>query len=86
MAICGYLVIPAEGETATLAQRLARLPGCDVVAARNRDVLVLVTETSGPAAEAALRERLRSMPGIRSLALTFGDLSMDASGPGSHDE
>lgn len=74
MAICGYLVIPAEGGSDALAARLALLPGCDVARARNRDVLVLVTDTPGPAEEAALRERLAGVPGIHSLVLTFGDV------------
>ncbi len=74
MAICGYLVIPAEGGSDALATRLALLPGCDVARARNRDLLVLVTDTPGPAEEAALRERIARIPGIRSLVLTFGDV------------
>jgi hypothetical protein len=84
MAICGYLVIPAEGGSDALAARLARVPGCDVARARNRDVLVLVTDTPGPAEEAALRERLAREPGIRSLVLTFGEVDPAAppAGPG----
>jgi hypothetical protein len=83
MAICGYLVIPAA-DGGALAARLALLPGCDVARARNRDVLVLVTDTPGPAEERALREQLARMPGIRSLVLTFGDLD-PASSPMSSD-
>lgn len=78
MAICSYLVIPAEGAAEALANRLAALPGCDVARARDREVLVLVTDTAGPAEEGALRERLMDMPGVRALVLTFGDVDPDA--------
>jgi nitrate reductase NapAB chaperone NapD len=78
MSICGYLVIPAEGSSDALAQQLAALPGCDVVRARNREVLVLVTDTPGPGEDNALRERLTAMPDIRALVLAFGDIDPDA--------
>jgi nitrate reductase NapAB chaperone NapD len=78
MSICGYLVIPVEGSSDALAERLAALPGCDVVRARNREVLVLVTDTAGRAEDSALRERLTAMPDIRALVLTFGDIDPDA--------
>jgi nitrate reductase NapAB chaperone NapD len=81
MAICSYLVIPRDGRAASLARQLAALPGCDVARAENREVLVLVTETANPEAEAALRERIAGLDEVRSLVLTFGEIDPDASPP-----
>lgn len=77
MPVCSYLVIPERGATEACAERLSALPGCEVVRAENRDVLLLVTETAGPAEERALRDALASIPGIRSLVLTFGELDTE---------
>lgn len=78
MAICSYVVIPARGAAETLIRRLAALPGCDVARATNRDVLLLVTDTSGPEEDEALRTALERMDGVRGLVLTFGELGARA--------
>lgn len=75
MAICSYLVIPEAGATSAVAARLGALPGCQVARAENRDVLLLVTDTPGPAEDGTLRAALEAMDGVRALILTFGELS-----------
>lgn len=77
MPICSYLVIPEEGATRRVRDRLARIPECDVVAARNRDVLILVTETDGLREEEDLRSSVEAMEGIQALLLTFGEIDPD---------
>ena len=78
MPICSYLVIPEDGAVAGVAERLTALPGCDVVSAENRDVLILVTETPDLAEESALRHRVEALEGIQALLLTFGEIDPDA--------
>lgn len=75
MPTCGYLVITEENAADGVAARLSALAGCEVVRARNRDLLLLVTETDGPEADEALRSRLREVPGIHALLLTFGEIT-----------
>lgn len=74
MTTCSYLVIPMEGAAEALTEWLAALPGCEVARARNRDVLLLVTETPGPEEDEALRDVLERTNGVRALVLTFGEL------------
>lgn len=74
MPVCSYLVIPEEGQGPHLARRLGELPGCDVVQARNREVLLLVTDTPGPAEDRRLRSRIEALPGIQALVLSFGEI------------
>jgi nitrate reductase NapAB chaperone NapD len=78
MAVCSYLVIPEPGRAGPVAGRLAAIPGCEVTAAENRDVLLLVTESDGPEEEKALREELESVPGVMALVLTFGEIDPEA--------
>jgi nitrate reductase NapAB chaperone NapD len=74
MPVCSYLVIATEGEADALATRLSGMCGCEVVRAANEDVLLLVTDTAGAEAEAALHAGLAAMEGIQALLLTFGEL------------
>jgi nitrate reductase NapAB chaperone NapD len=76
MTICSYLAIPAPGEGATLRARLAALPGCEVVPAENRELLVLVTETPDRGADDALRARIEGMAGLQALVLTFAEVEV----------
>lgn len=77
MPICSYLVIPAEGATEGVRERLAGIPGCDVARAENRDVVILVTDTPGLEEEHELRSRLEAMEGIQALLMTFGEIDPD---------
>lgn len=74
MPICSYLVIPELGARDRLAERLAALPGCDVVPARNRDLLLLVTDTADPREDRVLRERIEALADVRALVLSFGEV------------
>ena len=78
MPICSYLVISEDGASRRVAGRLAALPGCDVVQAENRDVLILVTDTPGLEAESALRQKVEALDGIQALLLTFGEIDPDS--------
>lgn len=77
MPICSYLVIPEEGATAKVRARLEEIPACLVVAAENRDVLILVTETGGLEAEEELRSAVEATDGIQALLFTFGEIDPD---------
>jgi len=74
MGICSYLVIPEPGERDTVRRRLAELPGCDVVAAVNHDLLVLVADSPDSAGEQALRDRIDGLDGVQALVLTFAEV------------
>lgn len=71
MPICGYLVYPAPGKSGKLRRTLETIAGCEVRPAENRDLLVLVTDTPDEEHEQALQEKLKSIPSIQCLALSF---------------
>jgi nitrate reductase NapAB chaperone NapD len=78
MAVCSYLVIPAEGRTDAVMARLGALPGCETARAENRDVILLVTDTEGPEQEKALRQQLESVDDVLAMIFTFGDIDQQA--------
>ena len=80
MPICSYLAVPIPGEAEGLSERLGALPGCEVIRATNRDVMVLLTETSGRGEEGILRSRLEATEGLAALVLTFGEIETEPSG------
>jgi nitrate reductase NapAB chaperone NapD len=72
MTIQSYLVYPEPGVLAEIRRQLEEIPGCEVTPAGNRDLLVLVTETSTPQEQYGLEERLFALPGVECLALVSG--------------
>jgi nitrate reductase NapAB chaperone NapD len=78
MGVCSYLVFPEHGAAEAVAARLAAISGCEVTAAENREVLLLVTEADGPEREKALRSELEQVDGVLAMMLAFGELDPDA--------
>jgi nitrate reductase NapAB chaperone NapD len=78
MPVCSYLILPVEGRSRFVAERLSALPGCEVIPAENCDLLVLVTATSGPVEEDALQALITGTAGIQALLLTFGEIDPHA--------
>jgi nitrate reductase NapAB chaperone NapD len=74
MAICSYLVIPEAGAATAVLERIAALPGCDVVPALEHDILLLVTETADVESDEALRGRIEALEGVQALMLTFAEV------------
>ena len=72
MPVFGYLAIPKKGRTETLHKQLQSLGYCDVMAADNREVLVLVTDTPDEPTEKQLQADLKSLDSLQSLSMTFG--------------
>jgi hypothetical protein len=72
MPIKSYLAYPVSGRLDELTAALRRLPGCDVVPAVNRDLLVLVTDSPDEAADEALGVALAGVPALQGLALVAG--------------
>ncbi len=78
MPIMSYLAYPMDGRRDELLEALRALPGCEVLPAENRDLVVLVTDTPDRAAEQALQERLQDLPSLQCLALVSGYAEPDA--------
>ncbi len=72
MAVKSYLVYPRTGLKIELITQLADLAGCEVTPAENRDVVILVTETSDQLEENRLEQRILSLPALESLNLVCG--------------
>lgn len=72
LTIRSFLVHVAPGQLADVTARVAALPGCHVHPAENRDVLVVVAETSGRAGADGFDEALASTAGVVGVALVSG--------------
>ncbi len=70
--IQSYVVHPAACRAAEVTAALTAIPGCEVLPAENRPVLVLVTETSDRAAQRQLERRLDAVENIAHIALVSG--------------
>ena len=72
MPIKSYLVHPQKGRKMNLAEVLSDIEQCEVLAAENKEVLILVTETDSKQEEELLREKLEQMEDIKLMALVSG--------------
>ncbi|MEM7380552.1 MAG: chaperone NapD [Bacteroidota bacterium] len=72
MPIKSYLVHPQQGKKMEVAKALSNMDQCEVVAAENEELLVLVTDTNSEQEEDILKERLQKVRDIRLMALVSG--------------
>lgn len=71
-SIRSYLVHVAPGTRDEVAGRLRALPGCDVLAAENRDVIILVAEAEAGEAEDTIEDRIAGVVGVVGVSLVAG--------------
>ena len=90
MPIKSYLAYPAKDRRDELAEVIRALPGCHVIPAVNRDLLVVVTDTPDEAADQVLQDALSRVESLQGLALVagVGDGAVPADAPeeATHDQ
>lgn len=72
MPVKSYLVFPKDGEKAKLSARLSDFDWCEVVPAANKDVLVLVTDTTDEKEEEKCLNLLGEIQEIKHYTLVSG--------------
>lgn len=72
MGIRSFLVHVHPGDRDVVAAALAAEPGCDVLPATNRDLVVVVSEHDGRDAEEAFDRRVATLPGVTAVAMVAG--------------
>ncbi|WP_372365961.1 chaperone NapD [Candidatus Uabimicrobium sp. HlEnr_7] len=71
MPICSYIVYPRSGKKNIAENQLSKLQHCEVVAAQNRELLILTTETFNKKQEKELQEKLCNLECVENFALSF---------------
>ena len=72
MPIKSYIAWPRTGNSEVLSEKLAALPGCEVHVAENRDILLLITDTSDDRAEDQLQSEFGRIEALECLTLVAG--------------
>ena len=72
MPIKSYLALPLNGRKEELMSALKKFNQCEVVPAKNQDVLALVTETSNDKEEEILKEKIEAISSLKLLSLVSG--------------
>ena len=78
MPIKSYIAWPTPGRAAELESSLLQIPGCEVITAENRELLLLVTDTPGEHAEDALCGQLEQLADLQCLSLVSGVTDKEA--------
>lgn len=69
MPIKSYLAMPYKGQKNALKKTITAFPECEVMASENKDVLVLLTETSDEGADKKLFHKINSLENLQLLTL-----------------
>ncbi|MDA8137860.1 MAG: hypothetical protein M0036_04330 [Desulfobacteraceae bacterium] len=72
MPVFSYLAYPVTGGKQMLFKALSALEQCEVIPADQQEVLLLVTDTPDEETERLLQDRLKALPALQSLSMTFG--------------
>ncbi len=72
MPILSYLVLPQAGAMEQLCTDLSAIECCEVIPSDNEEVIVLVTDTPDDNTEKTLQKKLKNLPSLQSISMTFG--------------
>jgi len=72
MPIKSYLALPLNGRKEELMTALRSFDQCEVVPAKNQDVLALVTDTPNEREEEILKEKIEAINSLKLLSLVSG--------------
>ena len=69
MPVKSYLAMSHKGQKNQLQNAIGQLSECEVLPSDNKDVLIVVTETSDEKADKKLFKKLNSLPNLQMLTL-----------------
>ncbi|MBQ4802148.1 hypothetical protein J8L88_04715 [Aquimarina sp. MMG015] len=72
MPIKSYLAHPYQGKKDQLISALSSLENCEVIPAKNQELLIVVTDTNNSVQEDILREKLETISSLKLLAMVSG--------------
>lgn len=72
MPIKSYLAHPIPGRKKELLTTLISFNQCEVIPAKNQDILALVTDTQNEKEDEILKEKIEALSSLKLLALVSG--------------
>ncbi|ANW95035.1 hypothetical protein AXE80_01425 [Wenyingzhuangia fucanilytica] len=72
MPINSYLAHPHSGKKQELANAINAIESCEVIPSKNKDLLIIVTETNSKEEDEQLKEHIESIPSLKLLAMVAG--------------
>jgi nitrate reductase NapAB chaperone NapD len=72
MPIKSYLAHPHQGQKEELMAAISKMQECDVIPAKNEEILIVVTDTESNEGEENLKIKLESITSLKLLAMVSG--------------
>ena len=72
MPVFSFLAYPEDNMKEQLIKDLSDLDYCDIKAADNNDVLILITDTPDEVTNKELLTTIKNLTSLQSLSMTFG--------------
>ena len=74
MPVFSYIAYPEQGAKEQLLKDLLALEYCEVTPAKNKELLILLTDTPDADTEKNLQKQLKALISLQSLGMTFGHM------------
>ncbi|MCF6350645.1 MAG: hypothetical protein L3J23_06380 [Flavobacteriaceae bacterium] len=72
MSIKSYLAHPYQGKKNELIKALSSIKQCEVVPAKNKNLLILITDTKDNLEEDSIKEKIEAIESLKLLAMVSG--------------
>ncbi|WP_459211718.1 hypothetical protein [Aquimarina rhabdastrellae] len=72
MPIKSYLAHPHEGQKEELINALKAFEDCDIIPAKNQDLVIVVTDTPTQQEDDLIKEKIEAIDSLRLLAMVSG--------------
>jgi len=72
MPIKSYIIHSTENQKKNVVEALKKLKNCEVIPAENKEVIVLVTDTSTEETDKELYNKLLEIKGVKHMSLVSG--------------
>ncbi len=72
MPVKSYLAHPEEGQKEDLIKALSKIDHCDVIPAKNKDLLIVVTDTDNKTDDEKVEASIEAIESLKLLAMVSG--------------
>ena len=72
MPVLSYLVSPVPGAKKVLIDDLNGIEFCECIPSRNKEVIILLTDTPDDESEKKLQKKLKHVNTLQSISMVFG--------------
>ena len=72
MPIKSYIVHPLDGKYKELQEEISKLPSCDIIPSKNKEILIVITDAKDDLEDKNIQIELNEIKSLKMLSLVSG--------------